>query len=162
MTTWKSGGHYGKLCHEVTNEDGTRIICAVWVKQFSLGSREVEPYPEGKANFRLILKAPKMLAALNMIAEGAIVSPDQTPEKIAEQALHLLQLAREQNCEYLLHIGTQQQRAERAEAALEAIRDQAECILQPLPVGCAAQVRWEKVRDRAVAAIEATKGESSQ
>lgn len=71
MTTWKDGGHYGHLCQEITDEDSEHIICAVWTKQFSLGSRNVEPYPQGEANFRLILNAPEMLAALEAIAELA-------------------------------------------------------------------------------------------
>lgn len=43
--------------------------------------------------------------------------------------------------------------------ALCSIRDTAECFLQPLPA-CTSRERWEVVRDRAVAAIAAVKGES--
>ena len=45
--------------------------------------------------------------------------------------------------------------------ALESIRDTAECFLQPLPASCTSRARWEVVRDRAVAAIAAVKGEDS-
>lgn len=119
MTNWKDGGPYGLLCREITNETGD-VICKVWTKRYE-SPRSIEPWPQGKENFALILQAPQTLEALNTIAEGAIVSPDQPPEKVAEQVLRVLQLVREQNCEYLLLIGAQQQRAERAEEALEAI-----------------------------------------
>lgn len=67
MTTWRSGSRYGRLCQEITNENDTHIICAVWVEQFSLDSRKTEPWPKGEANFRLILQAPRMMEALEAI-----------------------------------------------------------------------------------------------
>lgn len=76
---------------------------------------------KGEADLRLILKAPQMLEALEAIAKGAIVSPDQMPEKIAEQVLRVLRLAREDCMKSLDFISVQQKRAERAEEALEAI-----------------------------------------
>ena len=119
MTTWKDGGWYGLDRREIT--DGRDKICTVTVKR--LGNRFSAPksWPEGEANFRLILQAPQMLEALRTIAEGAIVSPDQAPEKIAEQVLRVLRIAREAAAEYMVWVGMQQKRAERAEAALEAI-----------------------------------------
>lgn len=122
MTTWTDGGNYGRFCREITNEDG-RGICRVWTQQVATHIGGTEPWPEGKANFALILKAPQMLEALRVIAHGAIVSPEQPPEKIAEQVLRVLRLIREQNCEYLLLINAQQQRAERAEEALAALAE---------------------------------------
>ena len=110
---------------------------------------------------QLVASAPKMLEALKTIAEGAIVSPEQTPERITEQVLRVLRIAREAAAEYMVWVGMQQKRAERAEAALEAIRDQVECYLQPLTDLSVSRTRWEAVRDQAVAAIEATKGESN-
>lgn len=107
MTTWKDGGNYGLLCREITDEKGDHAVCKVWTKRYE-SPRSVKPWPEGKANFRLILKAPQMLEAL---------------------------------C---------------------SIRDMAECILQPLPVGCVAQVRWTRVRDQAVKAITMTQGENDE
>ena len=65
MTTWKDGGDYGLLCREVTNEAGN-AVCKVWTKQYA-SPRSVEPWPEGEANFRLILQAPRMLEALEEI-----------------------------------------------------------------------------------------------
>ena len=102
-------------------------------------------------------QAPQMLEALETIAKGAIVSPEQPPEKIAEQVLRVLRLAREDCVKSLEFIGVQQQRAERAEEALCDIRDAAGCYMQPLPPGVA-RTRWERIRDRAITAIAATKG----
>ena len=104
--TWKDGGPYGRLCREVTTEDGSRVVCAVWTRQFGLGSRNIEPWPEGEENFHLILRALQMLEAL---------------------------------C---------------------SIRDQAECYLQPL-TAIGSRARWEAVRDRAAAAIEAVTKENN-
>ena len=107
---WKDGGNYGLLCREITNRARNRAICKVWTKQFAehrdIDGHAVEPWPEGEANFRLILKAPQMLEAL------------------------------------------------------ESIRDTAACFLQPLPVSVS-QARWAAVRDRAIAAIAAVKGEDN-
>ena len=99
--------------------------------------------------------------ALREIAEGAIVSPDQPPGKIAEQALRVLQLAREENLEYLKIISVQQRRAERAEAALEAIQHRAEYMLEGAD-SFVDSANWEKVRGIAHAAIAAAKGEVSE
>jgi len=46
--------------------------------------------------------------------------------------------------------------------ALEAIRDQAECYLQPLRAVGVSRTRWEAVRDRTIAAIAAVKGEGDE
>ena len=70
MTTWKDGGgNYDLLCRKITNEAGDCAICKVWTRQFA-GRRgnTIEPWPEGEANYRLILKAPELLAALEAIA----------------------------------------------------------------------------------------------
>ena len=115
---------------------------------------------EQRAQF--VASAPKMQEALKTIAEGAIVSSEQSPEKIAEQVLRVLRIAREAAAEYMVWVGMQQKRAERAEAALESIRDMAECILQPLTGPSVSRARWEKVRDRAVAAIAVAKGEDDE
>lgn len=66
---WKDGGPYGLLCREITNETGD-AVCKVWTKRYESPS-SVEPWPEGEANFRLILNAPKMLEALEAIADMA-------------------------------------------------------------------------------------------
>lgn len=67
MTTWTDGGMYGQLKREVASEDGDYAIATVWVKTPTTG--DAKPYPEGEANFRLILQAPKMLEALKAIVE---------------------------------------------------------------------------------------------
>ena len=104
---------------------------------------------------QLIANAPQMLEALREIAEGAIVSPDQSPGEIAEQVLRVLRLIREDNVKSLEFIGMQQRRAERAEEALEAIRDKAERMSRFDHTPAA----WEMVRGTACAAIAAVKGE---
>lgn len=107
--TWKDGGKYGRLCREIANEIGSRAVCHVWTRQ-NAGHKTAdgtEPWPEGEANFRLILAAPKMLEAL------------------------------------------------------EAIRDMTKPVLRlhiaDIPATCA---EWKAVRDRAIAAIAAAKGEN--
>ena len=70
---------------------------------------------------QLVASAPQMQEALRTIAEGAIVSSDQAPEKIAEQVLRVLRIAREAAAEYTIWAGMQQKRAERAEAALKMV-----------------------------------------
>lgn len=148
--TWKDGGD------TITNKDGSRIICTVWTKQ-AIPSADwdvVKSWPEGESNFHLILNAPKTLEALEKIAEGAIVSSDQSPEQIAEQALRALQIAREAAAKYMIYAGKQQQRAERAEEALKAIADLGNWIEES-----------DVVRDRmeaiARAAMAAAKGENN-
>lgn len=165
MTTWKDGGDSGRIYREIVNEAETHVIAKVRIRRsapYRPALNPTRPWPEGEANFHLILAAPETAEALGKIAHGAIVSPEQPPEKVAEQVLRVLQLVREQNCEYFLLISAQQRWAERAKEALEAIRDQAECFLQPLPASCTSRVRWEVVRDRAIAAIAAAKGEDSE
>ena len=66
--TWKDGGNYGRFCREIVSEDGERGICHVWTQQVATSIGGTEPWPEGKANFSLILKAPQMLEALEEIA----------------------------------------------------------------------------------------------
>ena len=73
MTTWKDGGNYGILYREVT-EDGSRAICRVKVRQLlqhakGVDYKNVRPYPQGEADFRLILAAPQMLEALCSIRD---------------------------------------------------------------------------------------------
>lgn len=68
MTTWKSGGRYGTLRREVVSEDGN--VCVVRMERWGDGPKP-EPWPEGEANFRLILQAPKMLEALEAIQDKA-------------------------------------------------------------------------------------------
>ena len=73
MTIWKDGGKYGRLCQEITDEAGDRAICKVWTRQNARRKTAdgTEPWPEGEANFKLILKAPKMLEALEIIRDMA-------------------------------------------------------------------------------------------
>ena len=160
MTTWKDGGNYGRLSREIVNEDSSHAICTVWTRQnaehrgVDIRHADTEPWPEGEANFRLILKAPQMLEALRTIAEGAIVSSDQAPEKITEQVLRVLRIAREAAAEYMVWVGMQQKRAERAEAALEAI-----VALKPPRWGSSGDYidAYDQCKAFAVAAIAAAK-----
>ena len=101
----------------------------------------------------------EMVKALRAIAEGAIVSPEQSPEKIAEQVLRVLRLVREENLEYLKIIGAQQKRAERAEEALEKI-----AALKYPPWGDANDILkiFHQCNAIARAAIAAAKGESDE
>ena len=73
MTTWKDGGDYGRLYREITNEDNSLAICRVRVRQVAYHDRSYKtprPYPQGEANFRLILNTPELLAALEMIRKA--------------------------------------------------------------------------------------------
>ena len=65
-TTWKDGGPYGRYCRGVHKEEGSSVICYVWTKENGPKNSVVD-WPEGEANFRLILKAPKMQEALEAI-----------------------------------------------------------------------------------------------
>lgn len=69
MTTWVDAGRYGRLCHEVINETGSRAICLVWTRQNARRRTKdgTEPWPEGEANLALILNARVMLEALEEI-----------------------------------------------------------------------------------------------
>jgi len=83
MTTWKDNGDYGWLCREITDESGDRSICRVWTKQ-PIGEQgmdgfSIEPWPEGEANFRLILAAPQMLEALEMIQSAPAYEQYEEP-----------------------------------------------------------------------------------
>lgn len=163
MTTWKDGGQLGQL-REIANENGHTIYLVL--VQRAIDGGEAKPWPEGEANFRLILKAPQMLEALEAIAEGAIVSPDQSPREIAESALRVLQLVREQNLEYLLHISTQQKRAERAESQvskmLEALEKIAALETPRWPSLAEVADIYEQSMKIARAAIAAVKGENNE
>jgi hypothetical protein len=161
MTTWKDGGDYGRYSREITDEEGRRVICHVRTRQSGYGHGD-EPWPEGKANFRLILQAPRTARALRTIAEGAIVSPGQLPEKIAEQVLGVLRTARESAAEYMMYAGKQQQRAERAEAALEAIREIAWHILEDTDTPTRTRMAWEEVKGHVNTTIAAVKGEGDE
>lgn len=68
MTTWKDGGKYGRMRRVVIDEKSV-MIGEIWTGIIRYGC--VEPWPEGKANFRLILAAPKMLEALEVIRDKA-------------------------------------------------------------------------------------------
>ena len=155
MTTWKDGGPYGNYSHEVTDETGRQSICHVrtrcnkYAEDSDRRKWTIVSWPKGEANFALILQAPRMLEALEEIAKGAIVSPEQPPEKIAEQVLRVLQLAREDCVKSLEFIGAQQRRAERAEAALEEIA--------ALDLGAC-----DQCKEIALAAIAAVKGEDDE
>jgi len=70
MTTWKDGGDYGRYSREITDEKGRRVICHVRTRQSGYGHGD-EPWPDGEANFRLILQAPQMLEALETIRDKA-------------------------------------------------------------------------------------------
>ena len=75
MTTWKDGGDCGKAYREIINEGENYVICKVRTKQYgmlrrgSVAGLDIESWSEGKANFRLILQAPKMLEALEAIRD---------------------------------------------------------------------------------------------
>jgi hypothetical protein len=60
MTTWKDGGRRG----EIVSDEGD-FICIV--QTVRIDSIKTEPWPEGEANFALILQALKMLEALETI-----------------------------------------------------------------------------------------------
>jgi len=156
MTTWKGGGDYGRYSREITDESGRRVICHVHTRQSD--DYGDEPWLEGEANFHLILQAPQMLEALRTIAKGAIVSPDQPPEKIAEQVLRVLQIRAEGYTGYQTIAGIQQQRAERMLEALEAIRDKVERMSRFDHTPAA----WEMVLSTARAAIAAAKGKVNE
>ena len=157
MTIWRDAGRYGRLCREIINETGSRAICHVWTRQNARRKTRdgTEPWPQGEANFRLILQAPQTLEALREIAEGAIVSSEQPPEKIAEQTLRVLRIAREAAAEYMVNVGTQQQRAEQAEGALEAIQKVAGRILEDVDTPTRTRRHWRAVERHASAAIAA-------
>lgn len=75
--TWKDAGDCGRVCRCITNEENSQDICRVWIKQevyFHEGMRHgwrVESWPEGEANLRLILQAPRLLEALEAILKTA-------------------------------------------------------------------------------------------
>lgn len=71
MTTWKDGGMYGQVRREIVSEDGGHPIAIVRVRQYLLTHNDTEPWPQGQANFALILQAPQMLEALEIIQKMA-------------------------------------------------------------------------------------------
>jgi len=81
MTIWVDAGWYGRFCRVITTEDGSRAICHVWARQNSRRKTRdgTEPWPEGKANFDLILAAPQMLEALEAIV-GVDIGCTETEE----------------------------------------------------------------------------------
>ena len=83
--TWQDAGRYGRLCREITNETGSRAVCHVWTRQNARRKTRdgTEPWPQGEANFRLILAAPQMLEALEAIRETAqrIVADIEIPTR---------------------------------------------------------------------------------
>jgi len=90
MTTWKDGGPYGRYCRGVYNEEDSSVICYVWTKKNGPRNSVVD-WPEGEANFRLILQAPQMLEVLERMIEAYEAHfeplPDgQQPEGIYTQA----------------------------------------------------------------------------
>ena len=64
---WKDGHRRG----EIVSEEGD-FICIV--QTVRIDKIKIEPWPKGKANFRLILAAPQMLEALEAIV--ALKAPD--------------------------------------------------------------------------------------
>ena len=70
MIAWRNGGMYGQMQREIVTEDGGHPIAMVRVKQYCAG-KGTEPWLQGKANFRLILQAPKMLEALEEVVDKA-------------------------------------------------------------------------------------------
>ena len=159
---WRDGGDLGRLDRVIISN--TNEVCTVPVRH-DVYSQEgsshryaPEPWPPGEANFALILQAPETAKALREIAEGAIVSPGQPPGQIAEQVLRVLRIARESATEYMIYAGKQQQRAERAEAALEEI-----AALETPQWPSLAEVAdiYEQSMKIASAAIAAVKGEGN-
>lgn len=76
---WLDGGDYGPLSREV--QVSGKAIATVWIKRMVMDNKkrsEPELDPEGVANFRLILNAPKLLEALEAV-EWTEVDPDPRP-----------------------------------------------------------------------------------
>lgn len=75
MTKWRDGGNLGRLDRVIIG--GSDEVCTVRTRRdiyFDEGEGytrrrgwRMQPWPEGEANFRLILTAPQMLEALEMI-----------------------------------------------------------------------------------------------
>ncbi len=99
---WKGAGRRG----EIFSEDGDYICIVQTVRVDSI---KIEPWPEGKENFRLILNAPVLLEALEAIR-------DMTKPRLRS------------------HIAD-------------------------IPATCA---EWKAIRDHAIAAIAAVKGEDNE
>jgi len=159
MTTWKDGGYRHDIFgHDVINEEDGRSICRVFTKQVGDINSKPTPWPDER-NFHLILKAPETAKALNMIAEGAIVSPEQPPEKIAEQVLRVFQLVREENLEYRKIIGAQQRQVAQMLAALESIMAVKPPCWSDLPAVLRIHPQCRAIARDAIAAV---KGEDSE
>ena len=116
MTTWKDNGSpYGKMYREIISTVGNHYICEVLVAlpaNLDPGSRMdadgVVPWPEGKANFRLILNAPKTLEALEAIRDKVecYLQPDSGPsvsrarwESVRKLAVNAIAAAKGENSE---------------------------------------------------------------
>jgi len=69
MTIWKDGGMYGKIRREIVKEKDGHPVGTVRVNLYIADG--TEPWSEGEANFRLILKAPLLLEALEAIRDKA-------------------------------------------------------------------------------------------
>lgn len=78
--TWKDSGDCSRVCRGITNEEGSQDICRVWTRRevFSNDAGtykwNAESWPEGEANFALILKAPLMLEALEEIEAVRLIT----------------------------------------------------------------------------------------
>lgn len=73
MTTWKDGGNCGKIYREIINEDDC-VVAKVRIKRsapYRPALNPTRPWPEGEANFALILQAPRILEALEAIRDRA-------------------------------------------------------------------------------------------
>ena len=68
---WWDSGNYGRLSREIADEDAKwRIVCRVLTRQYtSIAKDGTEPWPEGKANFRLILNAPELAQVLHELLQ---------------------------------------------------------------------------------------------
>lgn len=89
---WRFGNtRYGLLTAEVVGNDGARVTAAVWVRRMKAGTKahETEPWPEGEGNAHLIIAAPDLLDACEMLLQTLRTvsrfadSLDGVPEAVA-------------------------------------------------------------------------------
>ncbi len=68
---WKRGGEYSNNMDEIEDAEG-RTIAAVWTRkgpQFAKASQQFREEPQGVANITLMVAAPDLLFASQMLAD---------------------------------------------------------------------------------------------
>lgn len=68
MTTWKDGGVHDGFSRRIIYKDGT-AVCCVQTGRAKEAFCAPEPWPEGEANFRLILAIPELASTLHELLE---------------------------------------------------------------------------------------------